>query len=92
MLTIKKTLKILKGLYNKHEDTFIVNGRVYKYHGERFYPVEGDGFVKLDRHEYSVLIKIKTEYNNPNLKYILEKMNVSKDTIQKIENILKELR
>jgi phage-related protein (TIGR01555 family) len=83
---------IKKGLYNKHEDTFIVNGRVYKYHGERFYPVEGDGFVKLDRHEYSVLIKIKTEYNNPNLKYILEKMNVSKDTIQKIENILKELR
>ncbi len=80
---------IKKGLYNKINDTFEVNERIYGYHNERFYPIKGEGFVTLDRNEYKILIKMKTERNNPKLKEILLKMGATKEVIEKISNILK---
>lgn len=81
---------IKKGLYNKIKDAFEVNGRIYGYHDERFYPIKGEGFITLDRNEYKILVKMKTERNNPRLKEILLKMGATKEIIEKISNILKE--
>ncbi|MCH3962984.1 MAG: hypothetical protein LKE46_01800 [Clostridium sp.] len=80
---------IKKGLYNKVNDTFEVNGRVYGCHSNRFYPISGDGFVTLDRNEYKVLIKMKTESKNPRLKEFLIRMGATEEMIQKISSILK---
>ncbi|BAH07948.1 hypothetical protein [Clostridium kluyveri] len=80
---------IKKGLYNKVNDTFEVNGRVYGYHGDRFYPISGDGFITLDRNEYKILIKMKTESKNPRLREFLMRMGTTEEIIQKISNILK---
>lgn len=80
---------IKKGLYNKVKDAFEVNGRIYGYHDERFYPIKGEGFITLDRNEYKILVKMKTERNNPRLKEILLKMGASEEIIEKISNILK---
>jgi len=76
-------------LYNKVNDTFKVNGRVYGYHGDRFYPISGDGFITLDRNEYKILIKMKTESKNPRLREFLMRMGATEEIIQKISNILK---
>ncbi|WP_446897442.1 hypothetical protein ACSVC9_10490 [Clostridium sp. LBM24168] len=81
---------IKKGLYNKVNDTFEVNGRVYGYHGNRFYPISGDGFITLTRLEYKVLIKMKTDKNNPKLMDILKNMGATEYMIQKIQSILQE--
>lgn len=81
---------IKKGLYNKINDTFEVNGRIYGCHNGRFYPISGDGFITLTRLEYKVLIKMKTEKNNPKLMEILKNMGATEYIIQKIQSILQE--
>lgn len=81
---------IKNGLYNKVEDTFIVNNRTYGAHDGRFYPIEGEGFITLDRNEYKLLIKLKTEYNNPKIKEILKNMEATEEIINRLLNILQK--
>lgn len=87
---IKKDIEDIKnGLYNKEEEIYIANNRKYGQHDGRFYPIEGEGFITLDRNEYKILIKMKTESNNPMIKQILKNMGATDETIQKISNIIK---
>ncbi len=81
---------IKKGLYNKVNDAFEINGRVYGCHGDRFYPISGDGFITLTRLEYKILIKMKSEKNNPKLMEILKNMGATEYIIQKIQDMLQE--
>lgn len=76
-------------MYNKVKDIFVVNGGIYGYYDERVYHISGEGFISLDRNKYTILIKIKTEINNPKFKEILLKIGVTEETIEKILNILK---
>ncbi|MDB1935264.1 minor capsid protein [Clostridium tertium] len=83
---------IKEGMYNKVNDTYKINGRLYGYHGDRFYPVSGDGFITLNRHEYNVLILMKTQSNNPKLDFILKRIGATDEVVNKIKNILDKLR
>jgi SPP1 gp7 family putative phage head morphogenesis protein len=89
---IKDIEDIKEGMYNKINDAYEINGRIYAYHGDRFYPVSGDGFVTLTRHEYQILTIIKSESNNPKLEYILKNVKATKEDVEKIMNIIKEVR
>lgn len=83
---------IKEGMYNKVKEGYEINGRIYAYHGDRFYPVSGEGFVTLNRHEYQILIIMKSESNNPKLEYILKNIKATEEEIEKITNIIKEMR
>lgn len=90
-VNVKKDIEdIKKGLYNKINDTFEVNGRTYGKHDSRFYPISGEGFVTLTRNEYKSLIKLKTEFGNPRINEILNNMGADEGTISKLLDILKK--
>ncbi|MDC4242540.1 minor capsid protein [Clostridium tertium] len=89
---IKDIEDIKEGMYNKVNDTYEINGRLYGYHSDRFYPVSGDGFITLNRHEYKILKIIKSESNTTKLEYILKNIKATKEEVEKIRNIIKEMR
>lgn len=82
---------IKNGLYNRVADGFEVNGRIYWYHDQRFYPVKGEGCVEMSRLEMNLLVKIKTESKNPQLDTILRKMGGDDESISKVKDLLKHL-
>ena len=82
---------IKKGEYNKVNGNYEINGRTYGIHDGRLYPISGKGFVTLTRHEYQILIILKTQSQNPKLLEILNNINATKEEIEKIKNILSEL-
>lgn len=84
--------RIKNGEYNKINGNYEINGRTYGIHDRRLYPISGDGFVTLTRHEYKVLIIIKTQANNPILDTILDNVGATKEEIRKVKNILSKLR
>ncbi|WP_443660473.1 hypothetical protein [Clostridium algidicarnis] len=81
---------IRKGLFKKIDDNFEVNGRVYGKHDGRFYPISGEHFITLNRNEYKLLIKLKTEFNNPRVMEFLKNMGSDEETISKLVDILKK--
>ncbi|ADZ82549.1 phage minor capsid protein [Cellulosilyticum lentocellum] len=81
---------IKKGLYTRVNEEYTVNGRTYKYHGNRLYPVKGDGFITLSRNEYKWLQKIKLEKDNPRLNEFLRGMGATDNDIKRLTNILKQ--
>lgn len=83
--------RIKNGEYNKVNGNYEINGRTYGIHDGRLYPISGDGFVTLTRHEYKILIIIKTQANNPILDTILDNVGATKEEIRKVKNILSKL-
>ncbi len=81
---------IQKGLYNKVNGMYVVGNRTYTYHDNIFHPVDGDGFITLNRGEYGWLVKIKTEKNNPNLQNILYNMGAKDTDIERMKDILRK--
>lgn len=86
----KDIADIKKGLYTRLKEEYTVNGRTYKHHGDRFYPVSGDGFITLDGREYNILKNMIISKDSPKLEQILNGLKATESDINKITKILKE--
>ena len=82
---------IKKGLYNKVNNNFEVNGRLYTYHDNIFYPVSGEGLVNLNRNQYKLLIELKVNPRNPYLDKIKHGLNLSKEEENTVYELIKIL-
>lgn len=82
---------IKKGLYNKVGESFEINGRLYSFHNNIFYPESGDGFITLNIKEYNLLKVMKTQANSPKLDEILNNLKATEEEVKKIKDILKHL-
>lgn len=83
---------IKKGLYNKVNDTYIVNKRIYGIHDGRFYPIEGEGFVTLNRNQYKLLKELKINSNNPYMDNIKRGLKLSETEEKEVYDLFKLLR
>lgn len=85
---VKKDIEdIKKGLYNKVNGTYVINGRTYGYHDSRFYPIEGEGFVTLDRGQYKALQYLIKNGNNDKAITIFRNMKISEEKINEVMKI-----
>ena len=89
---IKDIEDIKAGMYNKIKDTYEVNGRIYGYHGDRFYPIKGDGVVILNRDQYKLLKELKINPNNPYMDNIKKGLKLSDTQEKEVYELLKLLR
>lgn len=88
---VKKDIEDIKnGLYNKVNDTYVINGRTYGYHDSRFYPIEGDGFITLDRAQYRALQYLIKNGNDDRAIMIFRNMKIPEDKINQVIKIWKE--
>ncbi|SKA99381.1 phage putative head morphogenesis protein, SPP1 gp7 family [Caloramator quimbayensis] len=84
---VKKDIEdIKKGLYNKTNDTYVVNGRMYGCHDSRFYPIKGDGFVTIDRAQFKALQYLIKNGNDNKAMTVFKNLELSKE---KIDEVLK---
>ena len=83
---------IKKGLYNKVNDTYIVNNRTYGIHDGRFHPIKGEGFVTLNRDQYKLLKELKMNPNNPYMDNIKKGLKLSDTQEKEVYELFKLLR
>lgn len=90
-IDVKKDIEDIKnGLYNKVNDTYVINSRTYGYHDSRFYPIEGDGFITLDRAQYRALQYLIKNGNDDRAIMIFRNMKIPEDKINEVMEIWKE--
>ena len=90
-IDVKKDVEDIKnGLYNKVNDTYVINGRTYGYHDSRFYPIEGDGFMTLDRAQYRALQYLIKNGNDDRAIMVFRNMKIPEDKINEVIEIWKE--
>lgn len=85
---VKKDVEyIKKGLYNKVNDAYVINNRTYGHHGDRFYPIEGNGFITLDRGQYRALQYLIKNGENDKATTIFKNMKLSQEKIDAVMRV-----
>ena len=84
--------RIKNGEYNKINGNYEINGRIYGIHDGRFYPIEGEGFVTLNRNQYKLLKELKINSNNPYMDNIKRGLKLSETEEKEVYDLFKLLR
>lgn len=90
-INVEKDIEdIKKGLYTRVNEEYIINGRTYKFHGGRFYPVRGNGFLTLTPEEYYIIKVMSINKGKPSLEKALKGIKASDEDVARLTKIFEE--